>query len=308
MQFIFLDLNNITTTSNNNKALESPNTQQSLNQTEKDLNQENTTISTIPVLVPTDSNSTDLVDSTNSNETNISNDYLSTTDILSNSTVIDPSLEQFSQNQTTSNRTGNERALLGVGLLDGNYSNPIDSLLDLSNHIDLISINQTVSNETNSKLISSLESSTAPFCLETEFSCPAVSLISIITPKAKRSIQETLQPTSTPLQCLDKDHICDGIVDCAKDSFDEANCGAIKCGQNFMCGSMPAKTTSIGSYLNSSMDLMSSASGISMVNVTVYPNETLAESMAPNRTLLSSTTVAPFSEEFTQCIPRRLYW
>ncbi|OTF71443.1 hypothetical protein BLA29_010732 [Euroglyphus maynei] len=53
-----------------------------------------------------------------------------------------------------------------------------------------------------------------PFCLDTQFQCP----------------------NTTTSECLDKSRICDGIVDCPQDHFDELDCLEKNCGQNFRCG------------------------------------------------------------------------
>ncbi|KAH9525974.1 hypothetical protein DERF_000095 [Dermatophagoides farinae] len=53
-----------------------------------------------------------------------------------------------------------------------------------------------------------------PLCLDAQFQCP----------------------NTTSSECLDKSRICDGIVDCPQDLFDELDCMEKNCGQNFRCG------------------------------------------------------------------------
>ncbi|XP_075676872.1 uncharacterized protein LOC113790249 isoform X2 [Dermatophagoides pteronyssinus] len=121
---------------------------------------------------------------------------------------------------------------------------------------DINKTNQTmaINNVTNLPIIEQLSAS---FCLDTQFQCP----------------------NTTSSECFDKSHICDGIVDCPQDHFDELDCMEKNCGQNFRCGqSIPP---------------------VSVADV----NETIPF----NNFSIAMETVSIKSKSIEQCIPRSYY-
>lgn len=105
------------------------------------------------------------------------------------------------------------------------------------------------------------------FCLESQFQCPNKSQL-----------------------CLNNDRLCDGIVDCPDDQFDEMDCGEKQCGENFQC--RPLKLSSMWTNVTTMSPLVLGS------NNTVSPlsNTTIHST--------STTTMAPVD---IQCIPRRNY-
>ncbi len=224
------------------------------------------------------------------------------------------------------NRTGNERALT-----DGNWTATTSSAT-LGGGAHISSSNETASNFTNGRLVSpslktpegSLASGPVDgsnsnnmvvqdICLESQFTCPRLPIVSTIAPKARRSVTEettvgkSLQPTTT--RCLPQSYLCNGVVDCLADGFDEMNCGEIKCGLNFMCGGGAA--VSLNSSFSSTSDLMASGSTVVSVATAALSggNETLT-TLSLNGSSFSSTTTASSlasTQAPTMCIPRQLY-
>lgn len=161
------------------------------------------------------------------------------TDITNNTTseIIDPAVS------TANNRTGNERAL-EIGNQSEQNSHNSSEAIDSSNGrlVDSSQKSPEGDLELSGLLSSNNIAEQEITCLDSQFTCPRLPLVSAISQKTKRSIvgdEITASVSSkSPLQphCLPQSFLCNGVVDCPSDSFDEMNCGEIKCGQNFMCG------------------------------------------------------------------------
>jgi hypothetical protein len=133
------------------------------------------------------------------------------------------------QNQTTNNREN-----LGFNSTETNDNN--NDLLEFSSNTttNFPSNSTTITSspifleETNETITTSMDNSTESmppilninlrnpqevYCLSTQFSCPNESH-----------------------RCLDNDLICNGVIDCPLDGFDERECDANNCSANFKCG------------------------------------------------------------------------
>lgn len=158
-------------------------------------------------------------DTTNSTDTIDTDDLSATNNRTGNERALEMS-NQTSPNSTSSGETDSSNGRL----VFSSQKSPESSDLELSG---LLSLNNVAEQDIT--------------CLDSQFTCPRLPLVSTISPKAKRSIMadeiSASVSSKSPLQphCLPQSFLCNGVVDCP-DSFDEMNCGEIKCGQNFMCG------------------------------------------------------------------------
>ena len=153
------------------------------------------------------------------------------------------------------NRTGYERNL---------SHSEVDNSTNQNDLVNGTAKNERLSHSVSLTLLDG--SNVQDFCLDTQFRCPEANT--------------TKKLDDSSIICLDNDHLCDGIIDCPLDSFDELNCSETKCQQNYMCGNL------------NHTDLMAASSA---------PNGNWTNGTLPN---LNETIPIV---ELTKCIPRRLY-
>lgn len=160
----------------------------------------------------------------------------------------------------------------------------------LTNSSTPISLNNNTSTDLpiNGTLENLTENNNDPeqFCLPTQFLCPNSST------------------ASGNVHCLDQDKVCDGIVDCPFDQFDELNCEQIQCGENFMCGTITPFDMD-----KSNVDILGVRSqllkAVYSANSTALDNSTLATSPIP--VLFNNQTNSLLGRNANMCIPRVAY-
>jgi hypothetical protein len=163
-------------------------------------------------------------DTLDSNLTETTPDSIIMTDSESNDTLL-----VLNQNQRTNNREN-----LGFNSTETNHNNNYLFEFSLNTTINFPSNSTTITSspifleETNETITPSMDNSTE--------SKPPILNISLTIPQEVYCLSTQFSCPNESHRCLDNDLICNGVIDCPLDGFDEHECDANNCSANFKCG------------------------------------------------------------------------
>ncbi len=141
------------------------------------------------------------------------------------------------------NQKNNNRQNLGFNSTENNDNN--NDFLEFSSNTttNFPSNSTTITSspifleETNQTITTSIDNSTE--------SMPPILNISLTIPQEVYCLSTQFSCPNESHRCLDNDLICNGVIDCPLDGFDERECGANNCSANFKCGNYDLNTTDV---------------------------------------------------------------